>query len=263
MARVPGHVAVTFQALVLAGSRPGVDPLAAYAGIADKAMIVVGGQTMLARVIAALRAAGAARIVVSASAEVVRAHAVELGAEVMDTAEGPSASVGMAFDRIGAPLLVTTADHALLQGEWIAQFLADIPPRGDVAVLLARRERIERDAGATARTYLRFADGAWSGCNLFYLATPRAADAIRLWRRVERDRKRPWRIVFRLGPVLLLRYLTRRLTLASALAFIGAKAGVRAAMVESRFGLAAVDVDKPADLDLARRLTPAAPRQHP
>lgn len=245
---------MTFQALVLAGSRPGVDPLAAYAGTADKAMILVGGQTMLARVVEALRAAGATRIVVSASADQVGAHAVQLGVEVIDAAAGPSASVGMALNRFGAPLLVTTADHALLRREWIEQFLNDIPPQSDVAALLARRERIERDVGPTQRTYLRFSDGAWSGCNMFYLATPRAADAIRLWQRVESDRKRPWRIVLRLGPVLLLRYLMGRLTLASALAHIGAKAGVRAALVESRFGLAAVDVDKPADLDLARRL---------
>src|SRR3546814_4006317 len=41
--------------------------------------------------------------------------------------------------------------------------------------LLARREAIEAAAPATRRTYLRFADGDWSGCNLFHFASPRAA----------------------------------------------------------------------------------------
>jgi len=249
---------LTVQALILAGSRGGVDPVAAYGGVADKAMIIVGDRTMLARVVDALRAVGVSRIVVSASAGAVRDHATDLGVEVIDAAAGPSSSVGLAFEHMGAPLLVTTADHALLRPEWVQEFLADVPPQADVAVLLAARETIERDVGATERTYLRFSDGAWSGCNLFYLATPRAAAAIRLWQRVERDRKRPWRIVLRLGPVLLLRYIIGRLPLNSAIEHVGAKVSIRTAMVASPFGLAAVDVDKPADLDFARRLVGSA-----
>jgi hypothetical protein len=155
---------------------------------------------------------------------------------------------------IGAPMLVTTADHALLRSEWVRAFLDDAPRDADVCILLARRETVERDAPTTRRTWLRFADGDWSGCNLFLLATPRAAAALALWQQVERDRKRPWRIVMRLGPGMLLRYVLRRLTLAEAVARIGATAGIKAAIVESPFGLAAVDVDKPADLDLVRAL---------
>ena len=245
---------MTFNALILAGSRGGSDPLADYAGVADKAMIEIGGRTMLARVAAAVRAAGAERIVVMASSKGVRAEAQALGLETLDAAAGPSASTGRGFDLLGPPLLVTTADHALLEPEWITRFIADVPPRADVAVLLARRDLIERAVPETKRTYLRFADGAWSGCNLFYLATPQASAAIALWQSVEADRKRPWRIVRKLGPSLLLRYLIGRLTLAEGMARIGTLAGVQAAMVPSPFGLAAIDVDKPDDLDLVRRL---------
>ena len=248
---------MSFTALILAGSRGGVDPLAEHAGVPDKALIAIDGRTMLARVADALRAAGADRIVVAVSSAEVHAHAIDLGLEPLAAAAGPSASTALALDRLGAPLLVTTADHALLRREWITRFIADVPADADVAALLADRATIERAVPETKRTYLRFADGAWSGCNLFYLATPAARAAIDLWQRVERDRKRPWRIVWRLGPLLLLRYLTGRLTLASALGRVGALAGVRARMVASPFGLAAVDVDKIADLDLVRRLIAA------
>src|SRR3546814_6960591 len=120
--------------------------------------------------------------------------------------------------------------------------------------LLARREAIEAAAPATRRTYLRFADGDWSGCNLFHFASPRAAAAIDLWRHVEADRKRPWRIVRRLGPGLLFRYLVRRLTLADAVAHLGRRAGVSAHVGAEEDGRAAIDVDKPDDLDLVRQL---------
>ena len=245
---------MSFNTIVLAGSRGGTDPVAAYAGVSDKALVKVGGRTMLSRVVDALRAAGADRVLVVHSSAEVRDHALTLGCEVFPGESGPSASAAAALAHLGAPALLTTADHALLSPEWITDFLAAIPSEVDVAALLARRDVVEAAVPETRRTWLRFADGAWSGCNLFHLATPRAADALALWQQVERDRKRPWRIVRRLGPGLLLRYLLGRLTLAEAIGQIGTLAGVRAAMVPSSHGLAAIDVDKPADLDLVRRL---------
>jgi GTP:adenosylcobinamide-phosphate guanylyltransferase len=245
---------MSFQALILAGSRGGVDPVAEYAGLPEKPLIEIAGQTMLARVVHALREAGATRIVTACSHPGVVAEAEALGTEVIPAEAGPSQSTLAAFERLGAPLLVTTADHALLEAEWVRQFLADVPADSDVAVLLAHRETIEAAAPGTRRTYLRFADGAWSGCNLFLLATPAARNAIALWRTVEANRKRPWRIVRRIGPGLLLSYLLGRLTLARAIGRLGRAGGVRASIVASRYGLAAVDVDKPADLDLVRTI---------
>lgn len=252
---------MSFNALILAGSRGGADPVATYAGVSDKALIVVGGVTMLERVVVALRAAGAGRIAVSANAPAVRTEALRLGVEPIDAAAGPSLSTLHGLHALGAPLLVTTADHALLRPEWITDFLADTPDDADVAALLAREDIIARDAPPTRRTYLRFADGAWSGCNLFALRNARAEAAVQLWMSVEQDRKRPWRIVRRLGPAMLLRYVLGRLTLSDALARLGAVAGVRAVAVAARHGLAAVDVDKPEDLDLVAAIVAQSSHQ--
>ncbi len=247
-----------FNALILAGSRGGVDPVAGYAGVSHKALIELDGQTLLARVAQALREAGAMQIAVSVSDDTVRTAATALGLTVLTAASGPSRSVRDGIEALGTPLLVTTADHALLQPEWITRFLADVPAHADVAALLARQDVIEAAAPGTRRTYLRFADGAWSGCNLFHFATPRSVTALDLWAQVEADRKRPWRIVRRLGIGTLIRYMSGRLTLVAALAHLGRLAGLDAAAVASPFGLAAVDVDKPADLDLVRVLVEKA-----
>lgn len=242
------------NALVLAGSRGGVDPVAAYAGVSHKALIELGGRTLLARVLGALKGAGIDEVAVSASDPAVTALAAGQGARVLPAEAGPSLSVARGLEALGAPLLVTTSDHALLQADWVTRFVADAPAEADICVLLARREVVEAAAPGTQRTYLRFADGEWSGCNLFLIRTGKAKAAIDLWRRVEADRKRPWRVVRLLGPTTLLRYLAGRLTLAEALARLGRLSGVTAAAVASPFGLAAVDVDKPGDLDLVRTL---------
>lgn len=242
------------RALVLAGARPQADPAAAYAGVSHKALIQLGGQPLLERVVSALAGANVPWITVMTSDAEVAKLARALEAKVLPAAAGPSLSVLNGVEALGTPVLVTTSDHALLEAEWITRFMADAPPEADVCVLLARREAVEAAAPGSRRTYLKFADGEWSGCNLFLLRNDRALGAIRLWRSIEADRKRPWRIVGRLGPIALARYLAGRMTLAEALERLGRLCGAKAAAVESPYGLAAVDVDKPADLDFVRRV---------
>jgi hypothetical protein len=57
-----------------------------------------------------------------------------------------------------------------------------------------------------------------------------------------------------LGAGMLLRYLSGRLGLGDAATRLGEMAGVSAAIVQTPYGLASVDVDKAADLDLVRRI---------
>lgn len=245
-------------ALVLAGSRPGAsDPVATAEGVAHKALVDVGGQPMLARVVSALRDAGVSTIAVSASERQVVALAQALGCTVLPPARGPSASVAAGLEALGTPLLVTTADHALLRPEWVADFVTDTPADADVAVLLAHRDRVEAALPGSRRTYLRLADGGWSGCNLFLLAKPKARAAIATWSAVEADRKRPWRIAGRLGLGTLWRYALGRLTMAEAIARLGRRIGLVAAAVPARDGLAAVDVDKCEDLVAVRAFVAA------
>lgn len=247
-----------FTALVLAGSRGEPDALSAYAGVSHKGLIELGGETLLARVIGALDRAGAGHIGVSASdpaiIEAVGRLKTAARLEALPASTSPSLSVGQGARALGLPVLVTTVDHALLQPEWITRFLADIPASADVAALLAPEAAVRAAAPDTIRSYMKFRDGRYSGCNLFYLRNERALAVIDLWRQVETHRKQPWKIAAMLGPGMLLGYLLGRLTLDEAVRRLGRKAGVTAVAVRTPYGLAAVDVDKPADLDLVRRL---------
>jgi len=251
-----------YTALVLAGTRPGGDPLAAHAGVTHKALIEVGGVPMLARVLAALSAAPrVARIVVAIDRPEILAALPGCAkpVQVMQAAAGPSASVALALEREGAPLLVTTADHALLQPEWIAEFL-DLAgdAEADAVVALARSEAVLAAAPGTQRTWLRFSDGAFSGCNRVLLRTTEAARIVQLWQSLEAARKRPMTLLKRLGFLQVLRYRLGMLSLSRALDRLGRIAGARLCHVVLADGRAAIDVDKPADLELVRQLV-----QHP
>jgi GTP:adenosylcobinamide-phosphate guanylyltransferase len=246
-------------ALVLAGSRPGApDPVASAEHVAHKALVDVGGQPMLSRVVSALRQAGVEQVAVSANHPEVVELAESLGCIVIAPGKGPSASVANAFAQLGSPMLVTTADHALLRAEWVRDFIADVPAGADVAVLLASRTAVEAALPGSRRTYLKLSDGGWSGCNLFLLATTNAQAAIATWSAVEADRKRPWRIAAKLGVGTLWRYVLGRLTIDDAIGGLGRRIGIAASAVAARDGLAAVDVDKPGDLAQVRALIAAA-----
>lgn len=249
----PAPATPTVTALILAGQRPGGDSLTATSEIDLKALLPVGGRPMLGRVIEALEdARGVGRIAVSIPApEAIAGYAVD----ALATAETPSLSVLEAIDRLPTPLLVTTADHPLLTAEIVERFQAAAAATdADVVVGLVERASIEALAIETSRTYWRFNDGAFSGANLFYLRNPRARAAISFWRQVEQDRKKPWRIVQALGPALLSGYLFGRLGLDEALERASARLGCRVQAVVLPFGEAAIDVDKPADLELVERL---------
>jgi GTP:adenosylcobinamide-phosphate guanylyltransferase len=253
-------------ALVLAGTRAGGDPLAAYAGVSHKALIEVGGLTMIERVVGALAAVpDIERIVVAIDRpELLRGlpglhpSACAKPLTTMATGEGPSATVALALAREGVPLLVTTADHALLQPQWVHEFLAACPADADVVAALGPRAAVQAAAPDTKRTWLSFSDGDFSGCNLFLLARPAASGAVEFWRELERVRKEPLRMMQRLGWSFALRYRLGRLTLAAASARLGELAGgARLAFVEMSDGRAAIDVDKREDLELVRRLAAA------
>ena len=257
-----------FTALVLAGERPAGDPLARALGYPRKALIPVGGEPMLARVVQTLHAAqDVERVVVCGiEARLLASHAGlcrELTTGDLSLLAGgatPSASVLQALESLQPPLLVTTADHPLLRPHTVDEFCRRArESRCDVAVGLVRAETVRAAFPACQRTYLRFREAAYCGANLFALLTPQARRAAEAWAQVEQHRKRPWRLIRALGIPALLRFALRRMELSEALELASARMGVAAFAVTLPYPEVAVDVDKVSDLALAESLLASGP----
>ncbi|MBO6037947.1 MAG: nucleotidyltransferase family protein [Acetobacter sp.] len=251
------HSLKTLTAFILAGERPNViDPVAAAGGVALKALLPIGGVPMLLRVITSLRAVPAiGQIVVCASrleflAKIIPEDVLLIPAQD----DGPSASVLAGLERFGTPLLVTTADNALLQPEWITEFLEALTSNSDVAAAVALEADILRDVPHTKRTYIRLTDMVFSGCNLFLFRTPVSTQVVDLWRHVEKNRKHPFRIAWTLGPMVILRALLGLLSSQALYKHLFARTGARAELIPLSDGRAAVDIDKPADIMLAEQI---------
>jgi len=247
------------QALVLAASRGPQDPVARHAGRSHKALVKVDGVAMLVRVLRTLRQSrSVGRIAVCLEADAAVAGAdreldallAEPGVTLVEAAATPSLSVARALAMLPAalPMLLTTADHPLLTAAMVDRFCEAVPPDADAAVGVVAASRLQSRYPDAIRTYYRFAGEG------FLLRSPEARRVVDFWARLERHRKRPWRLVAEVGPLALLRFLLGRLSLDDALRHLSKRVGATIRAVELPFPEAAIDVDKPADLDLAESI---------
>jgi GTP:adenosylcobinamide-phosphate guanylyltransferase len=254
-----------WTAIVLAGRRPGENGFAASHGVAAKALIRVGGEPMLGRVARTLLdSPSVGRIVVLAQeAETFLKGELEwMAAEprisTSTSQDGISASVGRiaGTQAVPYPVLVTTADHALLQPAMVEAFIAGAQGV-DVAFAMVERKTVEKAHPDTKRTWIKAANGHFSGANLFALLTPASSKGTAFWARAEADRKRTLKLLSFLGLGIFLRAVTRTISLEAAAERAGRKAGFRLKAVLLPFAEAAIDVDKQSDLDLAERILAA------
>ncbi len=250
-------------AIVLAGQRPGSDPLAEHFGQPYKALIEIAGQPMLAWVGAALAPRDdIQRIVILAqNAEALLDHPETrwLREEAKVTTRDCGDSVVEAITRtlrampIRYPFLLTTADNVLLDKAMIDQFVKRAAG-ADIGVALVERRTLEASYPGNRRTWLPFRGGAYSGANLFWLGSPAALEALAVWRRIEQQRKKARAVLGAFGWGLALLIALRRLTLDQAIARAGKRLGIKARAVVLPFAEACIDVDKPADHAMAEAI---------
>lgn len=251
-------------AIVLAGSRGAADALCKATGVTHKALIRIGGQPMLERVLRTL--ANCERIgdiLVAGAGADLGPHLPGMAGEIasgrvrfITASDTPGESVMSAIQSLqnAWPVLVTTADHPLLCAGMIAHLLDHAPAEMDAVAGIVERAVIQAAYPQTQRTYLRFRDIVFSGANLFLLRRREALGVVRFWRHVEASRKRPWRLMAQLGFSSVMLFALGRLSLARALDRLGNKCGARIGVVRLPYAEAAIDVDKPADLALVKQI---------
>lgn len=248
----------TWTAIVLAGQRPGVDPLAEAFGEEWKALVPVHCLPMLGRVAATLCGVPQiGQILVLAQDTAALAHALPSDPRIhlATSGRGISDSISAVAGTAEAPwpVLVTTADHPLLNREMIEYFL-NAASAGDVAVGMVERQTVLARFPENKRTWRHFRGGAYSGANLFALNNERAGPALKLWAEAEQDRKKQLGLLMHFGPLLALRAITRTISLEDGLKKAGRRLGLDARAVILPFAEAAVDVDKVSDHELVEAI---------
>jgi GTP:adenosylcobinamide-phosphate guanylyltransferase len=247
-----------YTAIVLAGSRPGRDAFAESFGTDLKALIPVAGEPMVRRPVRALLASESVHqvIVLSQAPERIAAVLPDDSRIVMRMSEGTIAETMLGLCQEPGtqwPLLVTTADHALLDSGTLDEFCRSAQG-ADLAVGVVERTLLTRRVPNTRRTWLKFRGGAYTGANLFALGSPKVGPAIELWRSVEQDRKKGWRLIALLGPAVSIGAALQLLGIDAVLTRLGRKLGLKVIAVRLSNPLAGIDVDKAEDHALAEAI---------
>ena len=253
-------------ALVLAGQRAGGDTVANAEQVACKAFADIDGTPMAERVIITLQnTAGIDDILIclddhiETPAQSPQLHRwIENGAVKRIDPEGrPSTSVLKTLDALPPDriMLVTTGDHPLLTDDMLSRTItAFMASDADACAAVVSADAVERAYPQTKRTRLTFKDGNYKGCNIFLLRGHKARGVPLFWQTLDADRKKPWKLALRLGPVAILQYLCGQLTLDKAIDKIGRKTGTKLMTAELDDPHAGIDVDKPEDLRLVRSI---------
>lgn len=254
-----------FTVIVLAGDRVPDDPVARAAGVPCKALVPVGGVPMVLRVLGALAEAeeigdrvlcGPAWHAVEANDEL---HNLSASGQVkwIEARETPSSSVYAVMQSLPQehPVLLVTADHALLHARLVDYFCSEARMRdADVVVGLAAYDLVAATYPEMRRTVLKFRDGGICGCNLYAFLTARGRCLVEFWGQVEGLRKKPIQLISKLGWVPALGFFFGWLSLRQALARLSQRLDISIEVVMLPFPEAALDVDTVSDWELAQRI---------
>jgi GTP:adenosylcobinamide-phosphate guanylyltransferase len=244
----------SWTAFLLAGSRPSGDPLAKSMMIGHKALIPIAGEPMVMRPLRALLASPEVANVIVLTQDPADLRPV-LPDDDRISIRSSSGTIAQTIsqqlaDRAAQfPILVATADHALLDPAMVAEFTAKAEG-ADLAVAVVESRNLLARFPQSKRTWLSFKGGRYSGANLFSFSSPKVLPAVGRWGAVEQDRKKGWRLLWALGPALLLGAVLKLRTVQQTASTIGRKLDLDIRIIEMSNPMAAIDVDKPADLAL-------------
>lgn len=257
------------DAVVLAGGL-NCGLLQKYSTARSEALIPIGGRPMVEYVVNALKHTAAVRRIAVAGpckdlAPVFSRDPAVLIVEGGDTAIATLLKGVEALEKFSSPkadafpwVLIATSDIPMITPEAIEDFLRLCQMReGEVYYPVVRREASEKKYPGVKRTYVRLREGSFTGGNLLLVDKRVIARCVPLAEKIVARRKNPLALSQLLGLRFVFKFLLRRLSLAEAEAKMSALLGVKGVAVVSEYAEVGVDVDKPSDLQLARRLLEA------
>lgn len=251
--------------LILAGQRLGqIDPLAAKHGVEHKCLVPLLGRPLIGYVLDAVDAAfPTARIVVSINDP----RALDSNAEArrffdagrlttVTSAKNLLESVFAAADGgVCYPLLITTGDNVLMTANALRGFHEFASREGaDGAAMFARKQDVLAAHPEGQPRFWEFRDGAFSGCNTFWMKDREAFVVGEIFRGGGQFLKFPKRFIAAFGLANLIGFRLKLLTVDRMLARVSKRFRKVVKAQITNDGQLAIDVDTEFSHAVAERL---------
>ncbi|MGC9358748.1 MAG: nucleotidyltransferase family protein [Anaerolineae bacterium] len=255
-----------YETVLMAGSPPEPDPLCLAEGVTNKATIPIGDRPMAWHVLDILCKSGcAARITVVGPriplTDGMEHHPIRQIPNHHDIVDNLlAATIDLPDD---AHLLIASSDIPLLSPAAVADFCRRAEQSGaDLCYSVVERAVMEKCFPGSGRSFRHTREGDFAGGDLF-MATPRLFHTHdTLFRQLSGQRKSAWGLVRTLGLGIVLRYATRQLSIAYLEARASKLLAVPCKAIITPYAEIAMDVDKPHQLAMVRRVLASRPNPH-
>ncbi len=250
-----------FDALVLAGGGK-QDILTESEAVSNKAFITLNGRPLISYILQALAEASSIKriIVVGPQKELEtlldRGHNFKIAAEKSTMLENVASGLQAADPN--QLCLVVTADIPLLTAEMVEHFIGLCAPHDhDLYYPILGSEIFQQQFPETERTYVRLKEGQITGGNIGLINPAWFFDNFARLDMFISYRKKPLKLLKILPPVLIIKYLFKRLSVADLERSISHLLQFRARAVPCEHAEIGIDVDKISDLKLVREVLKA------
>lgn len=224
-----------------------------------EAMIDINGHPMAAYVVKAFLESGrVSRVVVSGPGELETALA-EFGDRVRLVRPGENLldSLMNALDGTsGRKVLIGSADIPLINGEAIKDVIERCDAdEAEVHYALVMKDDYERSYPGGKRTYINLKDGVLTGANIFMASREALLSKKEIIRQMYDRRKNPlaMAIALGIGSVMILKFLLGLVSVADIEKVARKSFKLEGRGIKTPYASIAMDVDKPSDLELARK----------
>ncbi len=249
------------DAVVLAGG-PRDDVARLQEGAPNKAFVDIGGVTLVGRVLAALRASSSIGRIVAVAPPSANGHAgLALADELRPDGVRIADSLASGLDGF-APrdaVLIVASDLPVLTVPAVDDFVRGVRALDADAIYgcVEKSVHLARFPGVP-HTWARMREGTFCGGGIVALRPRAMPSLLRLIERLGAARKDPFKLASLFGWDVLARFALGRLTIAQAESRASRILGAPVRALVSPYAETAVNVDRVADVALARRLVSSA-----
>ncbi len=247
-----------FNVVILAGSSK-KDDLEEQESVNNKSFIIINDQPMLAIILKTLKKVKSIEkiVVVGSAEELSGLQKKGFSFNIVNQEDSFLNNIAAGMQKVepNTPCLVISADIPLLTKEAVEDFILRCSPHDcDLYYPIIQRDDCVKRFPEVERTYIHLKDGTFTGGNIMMVKPGWIISKIDDLNMYLSYRKRPWKLVQTLPLFLIFKYLIRRLTLKEVEDYLSRLFDIKARTVITPYVEIGVDVDKPSDLALVKKV---------
>jgi hypothetical protein len=152
-------------------------------------------------------------------------------------------------------VIITTCDNPLFRGFMLDEFIQRcLTTDSGFCYSVGRKSVISASYPEVKRTYVQARDDGYTGANVYFVDKEKFSVNNEMLAKIDSYRKTPWKYIKLFGRRPLLKFALRRITLADVEKRASKIIGCKFKFIPMPFPVCGIDVDKPSDLVLVRKL---------